>query len=230
MKILILEDDVIWQLKLRMMLEELNMNDFEFIDNISQAHKKLKEVRPDLVIADVVLADGMSFELLNSHSRTFPVVYITLNPSQELLEKALSYPLSTFIVKPFHPLSFLAAVHSLGVGLSKNSRVPRGVWVIGKFKQKLLLSFDEICFIEADGNYVTVHTKEQAYTFKQTLKKIIEQIDNRFVRIHKSYIINTSYVKRVDLSRDEVVIEGKTLPIGRAYRTDSVKYLVKIVK
>jgi hypothetical protein len=78
------------------------------------------------------------------------------------------------------------------------------------------VSQEQLMFVEGMGNYVTYHTPDKQYISYTSLKLALETLPAHFQRIHKSYVINTRKVTSYD--QENVEINGKTLPVGRAYR------------
>lgn len=75
------------------------------------------------------------------------------------------------------------------------------------------LSLYEIRYLEVQKNYVTIHAGEE-YSVKRTLNELAEELDESFYRIHRSYIINLKFIKRI--SRTEVTLkDGTVLPLSR---------------
>lgn len=75
------------------------------------------------------------------------------------------------------------------------------------------VSLHEIRYLEVLKNYVTIHADEE-YSVKRTLNELAKDLDESFYRIHRSYIVNLRFVKRI--SRTEVALkDGTTLPLSR---------------
>lgn len=71
----------------------------------------------------------------------------------------------------------------------------------------------EIRYLEVLKNYVTLHAAEE-YSVKRSLSELTKDLDESFYRIHRSYIVNLRFVKRV--TRTEVVLkDGTMLPLSR---------------
>lgn len=71
----------------------------------------------------------------------------------------------------------------------------------------------EIRYLEVMGNYVTIYGRE-SYSVKRTLSQLEELLDERFYRIHRSYIVNMQLVKKC--TRTEVILKDDTvLPLSR---------------
>ena len=65
---------------------------------------------------------------------------------------------------------------------------------INNGKQCNLVSFESIYCIKADSPYVIVYTNDNSYLHTSSLKKIAEELDRRFVKIHRSCIVNMDKV------------------------------------
>lgn len=92
--------------------------------------------------------------------------------------------------------------------------------------QKIKLK--DIIYLEANSNYTLLHTKEDDYVYATVLKKIQEKLsDNLFVRIHRSYIINTHYV--TSFENNNVVLDGRfKLPISKQNKEEVFRRFQKI--
>ena len=62
-----------------------------------------------------------------------------------------------------------------------------------------VIPVNEIIYIEADGDYVKIHTKEGSFLKEKTMKFFETHLNPReFIRIHRSYIANASQILRLD--------------------------------
>ena len=85
------------------------------------------------------------------------------------------------------------------------------------------LRTDEIDWIEAAGNYVRLHLGEESHLFRETMNRMESRLDGRrFVRIHRSRIVNTERVKELQpwFNGEYVVVlqNGTRLTLSRGYR------------
>jgi hypothetical protein len=90
-----------------------------------------------------------------------------------------------------------------------------------------IVTVDKVQWIEADGNYVKVHTAQGTFRPRMTLSSLESRLDpNRFVRIHRSHLVSLGAVKEVQpwFHGDfRVVLEsGDTVPLSRRFR-DRIK-------
>ncbi len=77
---------------------------------------------------------------------------------------------------------------------------------------------DDIQYIEAYGLYSKIHTATGIFSISRRISTLPEELPkSRFVRIHKSFIINTSHLRRLEAK--QVWLNATKLPIGITYRT-----------
>jgi len=85
------------------------------------------------------------------------------------------------------------------------------------------LNTDEIDWIEAEGNYVSIHTGAKGYLLRETISSLETQLDPReFVRIHRSAIVRLDRIKELQpWSHGEyhvILHDGTQLTLSRSYR------------
>lgn len=82
---------------------------------------------------------------------------------------------------------------------------------------------EQIEFIEGLSEYVKIHTPEKTFIPLVALKELMDQLPaNQFVRIHKSYIVSLAHIASYN-HRTLQLKNGKTLPIGRSYKSSFLK-------
>lgn len=74
----------------------------------------------------------------------------------------------------------------------------------------------DITYLESLGDYVQIHTKERTVTTLETISSFEKQLPETFLRIHRSYIVNSEAIET--FNRTIVRISGEELPISRTYK------------
>ncbi len=98
--------------------------------------------------------------------------------------------------------------------------------IIKDHKSITKLQFNDIVFIEAYGSYSNLYTDQKFYTISKTIKSIIHNFPETFVRVHRSYAVNLDYVK--SFSTDEVIMNNDTkIKISRAKKTALLEAIQK---
>ena len=73
----------------------------------------------------------------------------------------------------------------------------------------------EILYIEGNGPYSTVYTKDESFTTARTLKKIAGELDASFIRVHKTYLVNSTFIKGHNKLK-LLLTNNKSLPVSRS--------------
>lgn len=81
------------------------------------------------------------------------------------------------------------------------------------------INIGEIEYAEADLRYTKVCTITEDVVVKLSWKKVLDDIDDKFVRVHRSYIVQRKYIKIIK-PREIVLASGKVIPLSRKYYKD----------
>lgn len=87
---------------------------------------------------------------------------------------------------------------------------------IRKNRKQVKLFLDAILFVESFKDYVTIHLPEEKHTVKYSISAFQKLLDGRFLRIHRSYIVNADKVTAY--TSQDVEIDEQEIPIGEQYR------------
>jgi two-component system response regulator LytT len=96
-----------------------------------------------------------------------------------------------------------------------------GILSVKSDRQNKRINFEDILYIESLADYVKIHIRNQPpIVTKQKISKIQIELTNVFLRIHRSFIINTNHL--TSYGSDHVMIDQQKLPVSRTYKV-SVK-------
>jgi two-component system response regulator protein len=95
--------------------------------------------------------------------------------------------------------------------------------------KNVVIRVDEISYIEAMDNYIKVYRDNLPMVLSQITMKEMERMlpDDRFIRVHRSYIVSLPHIESFSNRRIRLREGGKEIPVGRKY-TDSFNNLYKI--
>jgi len=201
-----------------------------------EAVKTIGELQPDLVLLDVQMPKLDGFEVLELLDRPPAVVFVTAY--DEFALKAFEVHAVDYVLKPIgrerldEALSRVRerradpAAPSLApspASLAAAARPP------GQFVERVLVKdgaqvhvipVDQLDWIEAQDDYVAIRAAGKSHLKPQTLAEIAAGLDPaRFVRVHRSYLLNVERIARLELyakdSRIAVLKDGKQLPVSR---------------
>ncbi len=220
MHILILEDEIPAYEKL---LANLNVYfDKEITHDWARSNEKatilLTENTYDVILSDIQLLDGISFDVFNSVTINCPIIFCSahdeylfqafrtngiayiLKPyTQEDVKQALQKFQSFFKTKSYQP------IHNETIDLLKTALKQEEIhykkrFVIKKSKGIQLLNVSDICLIEASGDFcMAIDYAGKKYPISHNLSTIFEMLNPlKFFRINRSQIVHIEYIENIE--------------------------------
>jgi len=193
-------------------------------NNALEANKILSNEKIDLIFLDIQMPGMRGVDFLKT-LQIRPLVIITTAYPNFALE-GFELNVLDYLVKPITPERFMKAVNRakdmLEYKEEENATGKKDFFFIRSASSFEKVFFNDILFIEASQNYMTIHTEKGKLMALLTIKSLEEQFPgNRFLRIHKSYIISLEKVS--SLRGNEVIIGGHNIPIGKNYKDQLLK-------
>jgi DNA-binding LytR/AlgR family response regulator len=177
----------------------------------------------DLLFLDIHLPGLKGLDFLRTLQQA-PAVIITTAYHEYALQ---GYELNVvdYLLKPIEFKRFIEAVNKVK---SKGQRSSKSDTItIHAEKRTIILHTDEILFIESQKEYIKIQTTSRAYLSKYALSKMEEELDTEhFLRVHRSFIINTKHLKA--FNSNEMDVGGITIPIGGNYK-DAVENKLRML-
>lgn len=186
--------------------------------NAKEVIEKSVKKNIDLIFLDMDIPHLDGFELLKTFKQRPEVIIISHNPNYAL--KAFENDVADYLLKPIEFQRFNVAVEKAlfksGIPLEK-SREPH-IFVKHQSRSvRIMLS--DIKWVEALGDYVKLVTENTNLVILSSLKSFAEQLPKkRFVRIHKSYIINLQKVENFNSSTIDIC--GRQMPLSRKRKNE----------
>jgi DNA-binding LytR/AlgR family response regulator len=204
-----------------------------FADAIEAINFLKNEEEIQLVFLDIEMPQMNGIEFLNS-LKSQPQVIIVSAKGKYALD-AFEYDVTDYLLKPVTYTRFYKAVDKATSRYekSKTNLNGREEIFIKKNSSLVRLKYDNILWIEALENYVIFNTYKDKYTIHFTMKAIEQKLPpNKFTRVHRSFIVNTS---SIDVIEDNSVLvkteDGiRSIPIGKSYKEKLMKDINLILK
>ncbi|WP_418262841.1 LytR/AlgR family response regulator transcription factor [Flavobacterium faecale] len=179
----------------------------------------------DLIFLDIEMPVISGFDFLDGLKTKPQIIFVT--SKAEYAMKAFDYDATDYLQKPIALDRFNASVkRAVDQYLYKHdNKDDEGEHIFIKSNlKKLKIYTSKIKWIEAFGDYVRVVTEDDSNLVLSTMKAFEADLPgNRFVRVHKSYIINIDKVERFNSKFAEI---GPTkIPLSRNKKEDLVKAL-----
>jgi len=234
-RVLIADDEAPARTKLGRWLSE--QGDMEVVaqsaDGVSAA-QAIGLLRPDVVFLDIQMPglSGLEVAAQLEQSRAPLLVFVTAYDEHAV--KAFELEAVDYLLKPYDKDRLLqslarvrrrigdAAARATAVAAARAASTCERLLVpVGESLQ--LIERAAIDWLEADDNYVHVHTRARSYLLRRTLQDLLAQLGERqFVRIHKSAAVNISAVAALTpLFKGDYEVRlhsGHTLRLSRRYK------------
>ncbi len=180
----------------------------------------LKSNAIDLVFLDINLesTDGLNgFDLLRQYPNLPPVVILSNSPDYAIESYTIGKA-KDFLVKPFDLRRLVLAINrALDSDLESGQLIDKQSIFLKMGRKFQRFSIDEIDYIEGYGIYTKVVTKDCSSVINDTLTNLENiLIGQKFMRVHKSYIINLN--KLVGFDHNKLYLKNSSIPIGTAYK------------
>ncbi|WP_306589364.1 LytTR family DNA-binding domain-containing protein [Geothrix sp. 21YS21S-4] len=200
-----------------------------------EALKAAAQHQPDLIFLDIQMPklDGFEvLELLEAEGKRPAVVFVTAYDQHAM--RAFEAHAVDYLLKPFSRERFDAAVAKARSLRTSQPAPPPATELAaaarqGKPVERIVVKdgpkvtvvhLDRLDWIQAQDDYVLLRTEGKNLLKQQTLASLESQLDPaRFIRIHRSYILNLDRLVRVEQDtkehRDAVLRDGARLPVSR---------------
>jgi DNA-binding LytR/AlgR family response regulator len=239
-RILIVEDDMIIAANISLQLSKLGYEVTGIETKAAEAIHHALETKPDLILMDIQLR-GESTGIEAAHAiqeiLDIPIIYLTANEDDATFQKAKDTHPFAFISKPFSNQNLERTIALVEKRIKGNSKkiAEESIFQEGqedrifiRNQNKLIkVMLDDILYVEAERNYCKITTTQQAFLIVSPLNKLCEKMDQkRFVRIHRSFMVNFSKLEAV--AETHVELKGKILPIGKQFKEDLLRLVNKV--
>ncbi|WP_350286696.1 LytTR family DNA-binding domain-containing protein [uncultured Croceitalea sp.] len=97
---------------------------------------------------------------------------------------------------------------------------------VSKAKKQIKVVFDSVLYIESFKDYIKIHLQEETLTIKESISNFEKRLDKRFIRLHRSYIVNSE--KITAYTKNDVEIGRREIPIGNNYKDNMLPFLKSI--
>lgn len=222
-------------------------------ENGSDAIRTILSLKPDLVFLDIKMPKVNGFDVVNAVGSEHMPPVIFLTAYDEYAIEAFNTHAIDYLLKPIDKLRFKESLKHAREQILKNAISQRSAQLTQLLSQTqglttptapanqtsttmqnerlvirsnghvYLLKAEDIYWVEAEGDYVTVHTPKKSHLVRETMKKMEARLSEQgFQRVHRSSIVNLSYVNELislDSGDYQIILRDNTcVKLSRNYR------------
>jgi len=213
MKAIIVEDEEPARDLLKKYLEPFSDIELigEYIDGFEGA-KAINQLKPDIVFLDIQLPRITGIEVLELLDHSPMIIFTTAY--DEYAIKAFEKNAVDYLMKPFSRERFSQAIEKVKARIAIQSQSNQSIQQLsdnlttGTFLDRIVVKSnqainviptEDINYLEAQDDYVMIHTSGSRYMKKQTMKYFEDRLDpNQFIRIHRSFIANVTTISKLE--------------------------------
>lgn len=208
--------------------------------NIKQAVPLLHELQPQLVFLDVEMPYGNAFDVLEAcQDLQFETIFVTAFSEYSL--RALNTSAAYYLLKPISIEELIAAVNKVHQQILKNELFNRNKIILENFKEKKpekqqvilptlegfeVVKVEDIVRLQGNGNFTDVFlVNGEKKMICRFLKHFSEILSFPFLRIHKSHIVNTAFIKSYQKGNGGTVtmVDGSEVDVSPNYKEEFLR-------
>jgi two-component system LytT family response regulator len=229
-RVLIVDDEALSRRSLSSLLEA--ESDFEVVGECADGRSALAAIvrrEPDLIFLDVQMPEMDGFGLLGELGGVRAPVVIFVTAYEQFAVRAFEAQALDYLMKPFRRDRFQASLERVRrhfgtpeFGQSPPASRPPDRVAVRCGDRLVFVSLDSLDYVRAAANYVRLHVGETTYEVRERMTTMEMRLPReRFMRIHRSYIVNLAALKELCRAGDgEYLVTlrgGRHLPVGPSY-------------
>ena len=221
--------------------------------NGQEALACVAKCKPDLLFLDVQMPGMSGFEVMeqlrtqHSAAQVPFVVFVTAFDQYAL--KAFDVNAVDYLLKPYDDERFFASLDKAKhfIDMRTNDRLTGKLmdlmrehmhanssytktFVIKDKGREHRVKVEDLLYLRAEGNYLSLQLKDRHHLYRMTMNTVETELDPaRFLRIHRSYIVNTAHVRNARYSGNNEFIfsmaNNERIVSGRSYKEQIAKAL-----
>jgi len=223
-KCIVVDDEELARRLIKRHLSEFE--DFELIascESAIEALKIIKETPVDLMFLDIEMPLLKGTDFLKNLNQKPKVIFTTAY--REYALEGFELNVVDYLLKPINFARFLKAIEKFleSSQQGKEQLVSNAIYIQSN-KKNIKIVLDEVLYIESQKEYLQIHFKDRKVLFKGGITAFEKQLNPLFLRVHRSYIINTN--KITAFTKSDIEIGTIEIPIGESYKDRVMKRIV----
>jgi len=244
---IIVDDEPTARLRIaRLLAQDAGIEVVSECRNGQEALNCIAKCKPDLLFLDVQMPGMSGFQVMEQVRHTHGmapvpfVVFVTAFDQYAL--KAFDLNAVDYLLKPYDDVRFFASLEKAKrfIDMRRNDRLTGKLmdlvrdhlqanssstetFVVKDKGREHKVKVEDILYLRAEGNYLCLQLRERSFLYRMTMNAVENELDPvRFLRIHRSYIVNTAHVRSTRYSGNNEFIfsmaNNERIVSGRSYK------------
>jgi two-component system, LytTR family, response regulator len=222
MNCIVVDDNRLARTAIKLMIDQVDFLQLKHeCESPLDAFNILQKEQIDLVFLDVEMPEMNGIELIKNLEKR--PIFILISAKKEYAIEAFELNVADYIIKPVSLARFTMAVSRAKELYDSRHRKTETSsdgrdYLFARSNGILVkIRINDIRFVQALGDYVTIHTDKKHYTIHSTLKAMEEKLPaERFYRLHRSYLVAVDHIETVE--ENTAYLGKQNLPIGEQFK------------
>lgn len=226
-KVLVVEDEIIIADNICDTLEDLGFEPMEPAMNYTEAITLIENNKPDIAVLDIQLSGnktGIDLAKKINEAYNFPFIFLTSNSDKITLNDAKKVMPHAYLIKPFSKEELYTTIEIVlnnfamkDDEIKSEAKISENTLFVKVKDAMIKVSFDDILFLKSAHVYVELVLKnKKTYVIRGSLTDMLKNLNNKFVQVHRSYIINLDYVAQINSST--LVVDDENIPVSKKFK------------
>lgn len=185
--------------------------------NPIEAIQFIKNHRVDLLFLDIQMNEMTGIDVMNIVDENIKIILCTAFPEYAI--DGFNNNAVDYLLKPISFERFTKAIKKVMPNVSKEDKEQDYIYIKTEQKGKFIkVYYDEIDYVEAMGNYISIHKGKEKVLVYSTMKDMENVLpSNLFMRVHKSYIISMDKISMIE-NGFVLLKSGAKISVGTNYK------------
>lgn len=197
-------------------------------NGVLEAAKLVKSEKPELIFLDIHMTDGDGFDLLDIID-TNGVKVIFTTASEDHAIQAFGVNAIDYLLKPIDSDRLIQAIDKFENSIkTAEVRVTHDTISLSTSDEIRRVEVSDIIRMESMGNYTQFYLKDQSKILvTKTLKEYDSLLDDRFIRVHQSHLVNTDFIKSYIKTEGGylLLLDGSHVPVSVRKKPFVIQFL-----
>lgn len=204
------------------------MEVFAIFQNPIDAFDVIKSNKIDLIFLDIEMPLLSGIDFLKTLQNPPKVIFTTAY--RNYATESYDLDVVDYLLKPISFIRFLKAVNKykslVNIAIPESAikeEVANDHLYVNTNRKFMNLKFKDVLCIDSLKDYVKIYLNDKSVITKDSIRNFIKKLPKEFLRIHRSFIVNTN--KITAFTKVDVEIGEREIPIGASYKEDVIAFL-----